>query len=153
MAFGAQEGFDNPGFRGEIFPGGSFGRMTGTAEYGVNKGDWGLYVGTTHFDETGWRFPITIANPPKAVADVAFRSGRTDAGITVTYADTSLNGNGAAPVELLPFDRSAVFTFPDITNNRLGFVQGRYNLFANSMWSIQASAYARKLDPQNTQWR
>ncbi|GIS97980.1 MAG: hypothetical protein CM1200mP25_2170 [Acidobacteriota bacterium] len=46
------------------FSGGSFGRMTGTAEYGVNKGDWGLYVGTTHFDETGWRVPNTIANHP-----------------------------------------------------------------------------------------
>ena len=146
LALRLKNGFDNPGFRAE-FSGGSFGRMTGTAEYGVNKGDWGLYVGTTHFDETGWRVqsPSQIT---QAVADVAFRSGRTDAGITVTYADTSLNGNGAAPVELLAFDRSAVFTFPDITNNRLGFVQGRYNLVANSMWSIQASAYARKLDRQ-----
>ena len=146
LALRLKNGFDNPGFRGE-FSGGSFGRMTGTAEYGVNKGAWGLYVGTTHFDETGWRVqsPSQIT---QAVADVAFRSGRTDAGITVTYADTRLNGNGPAPVELLAFDRSAVFTFPDITNNRLGFVQGRYNLVANSMWSIQASAYARKLDRQ-----
>ena len=143
LALRLKNGFDNPGFRGE-FSGGSFGRMTGTAEY---SGPWGLYVGTTHFDETGWRVqsPSQIT---QAVADVAFRSGRTDAGITVTYADTNLNGNGPAPVELLAFDRSAVFTFPDITNNRLAFVQGRYNLVVNSTWSIQASAYARKLDRQ-----
>lgn len=146
LALRLKNGFDNPGFRGE-FSGGSFGRMTGTAEYGANSGPWGLYVGTTHFDETGWRVqsPSQIT---QAVADVAFRSGRTDAGITVTYADTNLNGNGPAPVELLAFDRSAVFTFPDITNNRLAFVQGRYNLVVNSTWSIQASAYARKLDRQ-----
>lgn len=146
LALRLKNGFDNPGFRGE-FSGGSFGRMTGTAEYGANSGPWGLYVGTTHFDETGWRVqsPSQIT---QAVADVAFRSGRTDAGITVTYANTNLNGNGPAPVELLAFDRSAVFTFPDITNNRLAFVQGRYNLVVNSTWSIQASAYARKLDRQ-----
>ena len=146
LALRLKNGFDNPGFRGE-FSGGSFGRMPGTAESGANSGPWGLYVGTTHFDETGWRVqsPSQIT---QAVADVAFRSGRTDAGITVTYADTNLNGNGPAPVELLAFDRSAVFTFPDITNNRLAFVQGRYNLVVNSTWSIQASAYARKLDRQ-----
>ena len=146
LALRLKNGFDNPGFQG-VFSGGSFGRMTGTAEYGTNSGPWGLYVGTTHFDETGWRVqsPSQIT---QAVADVAFRSRRTDAGITVTYADTNLNGNGPAPVELLAFDRSAVFTFPDITNNHLAFVQGRYNLVVNSTWSIQASAYARKLDRQ-----
>ena len=82
----------------------------------------------------------------QAVADVGYRQGRVDAGVTVTYADTSLNGNGAAPIELLEVDRSAVFTFPDNTENRLGFVQGRFELTVAPAWSVQMTGYFRDLD-------
>ncbi len=144
LALQLKNGFDAVGFRGE-FAGGSFDRVMGTAEYGVHRGDWGLYVGATRFDETGWR----VASPStvnQAVADVAYRAGRVNAGVNVTYASTRLNGNSAAPIELLAVDRTAVFTFPDITENELGFVQGRFNLAASDTWSVQVTGYYRDLD-------
>ena len=139
-----KDGFNSTGFRGEI-SGGSFGRFTGTAEFGANRGPWAVYLGATRFDETGWR----AASPSvvtQLVADAAFRKGKVDAGVSVTYADTSLNGNAAAPVELLAVDRTAVFTFPDITDNRLTFVQGRVNVVVSSAWSVQMNGYLRHLD-------
>ena len=144
LALQLKNGFDAGGFRGEL-AGGSFDRTTGTAEYGVHRGDWGLYVGATRFDETGWR----VASPStvnQAVADIAYRAGRVNAGVNVTYAKTRLNGNSAAPIELLAVDRTAVFTFPDITENELGFVQGRFSLATSDTWSVQVTGYYRDLD-------
>lgn len=146
LALQLKNGFNNTGFRGE-FSGGSFERFTGTAEYGANNGAWGLYVGATRFDETGWRIESPTAIT-QAVADVGYRRSGVDAGVTFTYADTVLNGNGPAPVELLAVDRSAVFTFPDITENRLALVQGRFNMVVTPTWSVQLSGYYRDRERQ-----
>ena len=139
-----KNGFDNPGFRGE-FSGGSFGRTTTTAEYGTNNGRWAFYGGATRFEETGWR----VASPSDVTqlfADVGYRGERATGGINVTYADTSLTGNAPAPVELLDIDRNAVFTYPDVTDNRLGFVQARTNITFTPAWSVQVTGYYRDLD-------
>ncbi len=146
LALQLKSGFDLSGFQGE-FSGGSFDRFSGTAEYGVQQGSWAFYAGATRFDENGWR----VASPSvvsQAVADMAYRQGRVDAGINVTYANTRLNGNSASPIELLASDRSAVFTYPDTTENELGFLQGRFNLAATEMWSVQMNGYYRDLSRQ-----
>ena len=110
LALRLKNGFDSSGFRGHL-SGGSFQRLTGTAELGASRGPWAVYLGATHFDESGWRTASESA-VTQAVADLGYRNDRMDAGVTVTFADTSLNGNGPAPIELLAVDRSAVFTQP-----------------------------------------
>lgn len=144
MALELKNGFDAPGFRGE-FSGGSFERITGTAEAGASVGPWAVYVGGTRFDETGWRV-ASASDVTQAVADVAYRAGRVNAGASFTFADTSLNGNGPAPVELVAADPHAVFTYPDTTENRLGFGQARYTYAMAPTVNIQASAYYRDLE-------
>ena len=144
LALRLKNGFDNAGFRGEL-SGGSFGRLTATAQFGADRGPWAFYLGAMRFEESGWR----VASPSEvtqAVADVGYRRGSVDAGASFTYADTRLNGNGPAPVELLAVDRGAVFTFPDTTENRLAFGQGRFNVAVSPVWSVQVTGYYRDLD-------
>ncbi len=144
MILNLKNGFEHTGFRGE-FSAGSFDRYTATAEWGANNGPWAVYLGATRFDETGWR----VASPSEvtqAVADVAYRDETIDAGVSFTYADSRLNGNAPAPMELLDADRNAVFTYPDTTENRLGFVQGRFDVSASPTWSVQVTGYYRDLD-------
>ena len=144
MALRLKDGFEASGFRGEV-TGGGFGRVTGTAEYGAHRGPWAVYFGATHFDEAGWR-TASQSDVTQVVADLAYRENRVDAGVSFTYADTSLIGNGPAPVELLQVDRSAVFTYPDTTENRLAFGQGRFNVAVSPTWSVQATGFYRDLD-------
>ena len=144
MVLDLKNGFDNTGFRGE-FSGGSFDRYSATAEWGANSGPWAVYLGATRFDENGWR-KAQPSEVTQAVADVAYRDETIDAGVTFTYADSSINGNAPAPIELLDVDRSAVFTYPDITDNRLGFVQGRFDIAVSPTWSVQVTGYYRDLD-------
>ncbi len=144
LALRLKNGFDHAGLRAEL-SGGSFDRFSGTAEWGGSRGPWAAYVGATRFDETGWR-AASPSEVTQAFADVAFRDERIDAGVSFTYADSRLNGNGPAPVELLAVDRSAVFTYPDTTENRLAFVQGRYEIAAAPAWAVQVTGYYRDLD-------
>ena len=144
MALRLKDGFEATGFRGELTAG-SFERVTGTAELGAHRGPWAIYLGATHFDEAGWR-TASQSDVTQVVVDLAYRKNRVDAGVSFTYADTSLNGNGPAPVELLEVDRSAVFTYPDTTENRLAFGQGRFNVTVSPMWSVQVTGFYRDLD-------
>ena len=144
LAFQLKTGFSVDGFRGEV-AGGSFDRFMGTAEVGASRGPWAIYLGGTRFDEAGWR-TASESGVTQGVGDLAYRTGRVDAGVSFIYADTQLNGNGPAPIELLEADRSAVFTFPDTTDNRLGFGQARFNLVATPAFSMQANGYYRDLE-------
>ena len=146
LALRLKNGFEATGFRGEA-QGGSFERFSGTGEYGATRGPWAVYLGATRFDEAGWR-TASGSGVTQAVADLAYRRGRVDAGASFTYADSALNGNGPAPIELLDVDRSAVFTFPDTTENRLAFGQGRVNILLSQEWSLQANGFYRDLDRQ-----
>ena len=144
LALQLKNGFDVDGVRGE-FVGGSFERFSGTAEVGAHSGPWAVYMGGTRFDETGWRV-ASESTVTQAVADLAYRTIRVDAGMSFIHADTALNGNGPAPIELLDADRSAVFTFPDTTENQLKFWQTRFNFVVSPTLIIQANGYYRDLD-------
>ena len=144
LAFQLKNGFDADGFRGEL-SGGSFDRFTGTAEVGASRGPLAIYLGGTRFDEAGWR-TASASEVTQGVGDLAYRTNRVDAGVSFIYADTKLNGNGPAPIELLEVDRSAVFTFPDTTANRLSFGQARFNFVTSPTFSAQANGYYRDLE-------
>ena len=146
LALRLKNGFETTGFRGEV-QGGSFERFSGTGEFGATRGPWAIYLGATRFNESGWR-TASDSGVTQAVADLGYRRSRVDAGASFTYADSTLNGNGPAPIELLDVDRSAVFTFPDTTENRLVFGQGRLNILLSQAWSLQANGFYRDVARQ-----
>jgi outer membrane receptor protein involved in Fe transport len=125
--------------------GGSFGRIQATAESGWNNDAWAAYGALTSMEEDGWR-----AHSPsevlQAYGDLAHRFNGGEVGVSVTYADSDLNGNGAAPFDLLEADREAVFTYPDNTQNELAFVQARGDFDLSSNLRLESVAYARFAD-------
>jgi len=64
----------------------------------------------------------------------------------VTYADTDLVGNGAAPVDLLAQDRAAVFTHPDRTQNELTLLNFRGSQKLSEAVSLTGNVYSRSSD-------
>lgn len=94
----------------------SFGLKRFDAAAGFNRGAWHGFVTGTAGDEEGWR-----DFSPSRYGQLFVRGGRISGEAlidgTFTYADTKLLGNGAAPVDLLREDWSAVFTHPDVTEN------------------------------------
>lgn len=123
-----KDGFRAPGYRISAL-GGSFARYQTSLEYGRAFGDWALYAGASVFGEQGFR-DHSPTNAKNLFADLRHRTATREVGVSLTMANTNLTGNGPAPIELLQRDRSAVFTWPDVTDNELFMVNldGRQEL-------------------------
>lgn len=143
VALEMKTGLSDPGGRAEALAG-SFGRLSGTAEYGTRTGNLGVYVGASALDEKGWR-DASPSDVVRGYADLSFApSNRTEIGISLTAADSSLTGNGPAPADLLAERRRAVFTYPDRTDSRLLAGTLRASTVLGSL-SLRGGAYVRHL--------
>jgi outer membrane receptor protein involved in Fe transport len=113
-----KDGFAHPGTSAEIY-GGSFSRLGVEAETGGSIDDDFAYFFTgAYLEEDGWR-DFSPSEAAQLFGNAMWRTETSSFGVSLTYADTDLIGNGAAPVELLEIDREAIFTRPDQTENEL----------------------------------
>lgn len=116
-----KSGFDVDGTRIDL-GGGSFGRFGTSVEHGLSSGRYALYGAFEHDREDGWRdySPSRVA---RLFAKASYLDQATTADLTFALADNRLTGNGAAPVALLEREgRGRIFTYPDLTEPRLGAV-------------------------------
>jgi outer membrane receptor protein involved in Fe transport len=124
--------------------GGSFDRYDAQFQFGRQDGAFSIYAAGNALRETGWR-DHSPSRLGQIFANAGWRRGGLDLRLDLVGADTSLTGNGSAPVQLLAVDRAAVFTWPDNQKN----VYGLANLFgsyqASPALSVQANAYASHL--------
>jgi iron complex outermembrane recepter protein len=137
-------GFSFQGTEAQV-SGGSFDRRGAVIQSGGNNGRWGYYANADYFEEDGWR-DFSASEATRVYGAVSFR-GDDDASLdlSLAHADTKLRGNGSSPAELLAADRSAVFTYPDITQNKLTqlILEGTKGL--SDKVSIGGNAYFRDL--------
>jgi outer membrane receptor protein involved in Fe transport len=137
-----KSGHDDPGTEVEAY-GGSFGRRVFQAETGGESGDFDYYLTGNYFDETGWR-NLSPTRVYQGFGKVGWQSDQTDVDLSYTYADTSLYGNGAAPISMLDYDREASYT-PDYTQNLLNFVNLTGTQFLTGKLLLSANIYSRRL--------
>jgi len=145
LAIDTKSGFSDPGTSAEVSAG-SFGRVQVQAETGGTAGDrLGWFVTGSYLDEDGWRdYSPTTAK--QLFANVGTRTDERSLGLSITYADTDLVGNGAAPVDLLAQDRAAVFTHPDRTENKLTLVTFRGSQKLSDALELAGNVYSRSSD-------
>lgn len=123
--------------------GGSFARFSGLLESGGQSGPWGAYAAASLAGESGWRdYSPWIAR--RLYADIRHRTDKTEFSLSVTGANNELRGNGPAPVELLQQRRASIFTYPDITANRMLLVELEANTKLAETLSLQGIVYARR---------
>jgi len=123
--------------------GGSFERIVNTIESGANNGKWGYYLTANYFDEDGWR----DASPSDAYTvfgAISYRQGETTFDVALNHADTNLIGNGSSPVELITLDRAAVFTSPDITENKMTMLNLSGTQWVNETIQLSSNIFYRK---------
>lgn len=123
-----KDGFNYQGAEVEL-SGGSFKQHNGSAQFGANNGQLGIYAAGRVLDEDGWRFFAHDRIRQFYAAGSAHLEGAT-LDLTYTHADNQLSGPGAAPVQSLALDSRSVFTGPQANFNRLDFVtlDGSYSL-------------------------
>ena len=123
-----KDGFNYQGGEVEL-SGGSFKQHSGTAQFGANDGQFGIYAAGRILDEDGWRFLAHDRIRQFYAAGSAHLEAATF-DLTYTHADNQLFGPGAAPVQSLALDPRNVFTGPQANLNRLDFLtlDGSYSL-------------------------
>ena len=143
MQLRMKDGFRTAGARVSALAG-SFGRYQTSAEYARRFGQWGFYGGASAFGEQGFR-DESRSSRQQVYADLRNRSQRQEFGLNATLVDSDLNGNGPTPIELLRRRRSALYTFPDNTHNRLLMMSADARRSLSARISLGATVYFKHL--------
>jgi len=125
---------------------GSFGRFGIEAESGGMLGadvDW--FLTASHLREDGWR-DYSPTDASALFGKIGWHSDTTTVDFSASFADTRLLGNGAAPVDLLQQDRSAIYTHPDETRNDLQQFNLRVARTVSDSLTLAANVYLRDSD-------
>jgi iron complex outermembrane receptor protein len=134
-----QNGFTYHGLEADLY-GGSFGRVTGELQYGRQSGNTSTYVATSATHMGGWR-QFQSSDLYNIYGDVGWRSDKAEVHLNILAADTSLNGPGTSPVELIAADPAAQFTAPNLIANKYALVSASGSLDVTDKTSIQGALY------------
>lgn len=136
-----KSGYTYRGLEG-AFQGGSFGRSSGAAQYGVRIGDDAAYIAAQGLHDNGWRFK-SPADFARLFADFAWRRERAEIHLTAAAATSSLGVAAATPVPLLDEDDRAIYTTPQTTQNSMALLALHGNYSLSDAWSLQSNLYIR----------
>jgi outer membrane receptor protein involved in Fe transport len=145
IAIRTKDGINDAGTRAEVLTG-SFDRFAVQVENGGALGDdLAYFVTATRLTEDGWRdFSPTEAE--QLFAKLTATGARSHVDVSLTHADTQLIGNGPLPVDLLELDREAIFTRPDITENRLNMLAIDAEQSVSDTITLRGNLYVRSSD-------
>jgi hypothetical protein len=135
-------GFSHPG-HDVTLSGGSFGRYLVSATSGGNTGRVSYFVAGSALREEGWR-DYSPSRLRQFFGDIEWRTAATTWNVSLTAGNNRLIGNGAAPIELLEQDRSAIFTYPDETRTGMALVTLRGRHQAAPGITVDGLAYFRR---------
>jgi outer membrane receptor protein involved in Fe transport len=134
-----KDGFTYHG--GEVdVSGGSFGQIVGNMQYGMQSGEQALYVAGSVTHQDGWR-DLQSTDIENFFADYGIKHDTVELHVDLTGANSSINGPGTAPVQLLAADPSAQFTAPNLIADRYLQFASRANVTVNDDLSVQAQVY------------
>lgn len=140
---------------GKEYPGGSvwtqwgsWGRNNVGAEVGAKKGPWDFFITGDYLDENGWRDHST-SQLNQWFGKIGYETADFDADLSYSYADNQLQGTQATPLSLLDYARQQAYTYPDITGNRLNFVNLRVSKVLSPDQILAGNIYYRGLKTTN----
>jgi outer membrane receptor protein involved in Fe transport len=141
LSLETKTGFSDPGVDGTLLYG-SWGRKLVRANAGAHGERFGIFAAAQVFDEDGWR-DLSPTRSEHGFVSAAYQDAGTTADLSLIGANTSLTGNGPLPERLLAMDRTAFFTAPDRTENRLfmATLRGEHSLSAHLR--ISGTSYLR----------
>jgi outer membrane receptor protein involved in Fe transport len=144
VAVRTKDGFTHAGTHAELSAG-SFERLNAQIETGGSNDNLGYFVTVSHFEEDGWR-DYSPSEAEQLFGKLAFRGDGSRLDVSMTYVDTDLIGNGAAPADLLELDRAAIFTRPDQTKNELLMLNVGGEQTVSPTIALRGNLYVRASD-------
>jgi outer membrane receptor protein involved in Fe transport len=128
--------------------GGSWGRINPTVEFGGQKDNWDFFVLGNYLEEDGWR-DHSSSEIRQLFGKIGYETADFDADLSYSFADNSLEGTQTSPLSLLSVNREVPYTYPDITDNRLDFVNLRLSKVFDNDKILAGNVYYRHFKGEN----
>jgi iron complex outermembrane recepter protein len=137
-----KNGFNYHGEEVEV-RGGSFGRVGGGAQAGIQNGNYAAYVTADSVHDDGWRDFSSSSQVNRMYVDLGARGDQTEFHLQFTGADNRLGAVAATPIELLNQRWSAVYTWPQNTHLQVAFLEATASWKPSDTFSMQGIGYYR----------
>ncbi|MEE9331739.1 MAG: TonB-dependent receptor [Methylophilaceae bacterium] len=143
LSIQTKSGRTDPGGSIEV-QGGSWGRASTAAEFGgVAENGVDFFISGNLFREQGWR-DFSPSDVRQVFGKIGWQGDATDANLSLTLADNELVGNGLVQKEFLSqLDYEAINTKPDITENKMAFLNFNLNHYFNDDTVFSGNTYYR----------
>jgi len=125
--------------------GGSFGRIQSSAQWGKQIDNFAVYGALEGLHDNGFR-NFSASDVRRFYGDVGYRNDGNEFHLNMGAADNHFGATATAPVELLQQYWGATYTSPQITENRVGYVNLTGKVEATPSWTIDGSAHVRIFD-------
>ncbi len=138
---------------GDTHPGGSIQAHAGSWQRRAVEGEYGgkfdnganYFISGNVFREDGWR-DNSDTDVRQLFGKLGWNGERSDFSISFAGADNEMQGNGYTPKSFLNnLGYDSVYTQPDRTENKLGFVTGQFNHWFTDNLAFNAVAYYRNI--------
>jgi iron complex outermembrane receptor protein len=124
--------------------GGSYAHGMGTLQYGIEDDDFSFYATTEGLTDGGWRLQSN-SNLGRIYVDAGWRFGNSEIHIVASGSQSGLGVVGPTPVQLIAQNSTAVYTYPQTTQNWVGSLALNGKSTLGESWQIEGSAYVRTL--------
>jgi outer membrane receptor protein involved in Fe transport len=122
--------------------GGSFGRVQSSAQWGKQIDNFAVYGALEGLHDSGFR-NFSASDVRRFYGDVGYRNDGNEFHVNMGVADNKFGATATVPVELLQQYWGATYTSPQITNNRVGYLNFTGKVEATPTWTIEAAAHVR----------
>jgi outer membrane receptor protein involved in Fe transport len=122
--------------------GGSFGRIQSSAQWGKQIDNYAVYGALEGLHDNGFR-NFSPSDIRRFYGDVGYRNDGNEFHVNMGVADNNFGATATVPVELLQQYWGATYTTPQITNNRVGYLNFTGKVEATPTWTIEAAAHVR----------
>ena len=125
--------------------GGSFGRLQSSLQWGKEIDNFAVYGALEGLHDGGFR-NFSASNVRRFYGDVGYKNDASEFHVNMGAADNDFGATATVPVELLQQYYGATYTSPQITTNRVGYVNLTGKVEATPSWTIEGSAHVRVLE-------
>jgi outer membrane receptor protein involved in Fe transport len=125
--------------------GGSFGRIQSSAQWGKQVDNFAVYGALEGLHDGGFR-NFSPSDVRRFYGDIGYRNDTSEFHLNMGAADNRFGATATVPIELLQQYWGATYTSPQITENRVGYVNLTGKVEATPSWTVEGSAHVRIFD-------
>jgi iron complex outermembrane receptor protein len=127
---------------------GSYGRVSGGAQFGKEKDGVGLYLAAQGAKDDGWRYQSS-SQVRRFYGDLGWRGDRAEVHLIGQVGRNSFGVVGPTPIQLINQDPRAIYTWPQTTRNDVQLVALNGKVNVTNDWTLQSNLYVRKFQQRH----